>query len=149
MKKFAVMAALAVAAISASAFELGVHGTHTAGASTDFVGVSLGKKFGVMGVEGTFDRSTRGAVNFNRFGLVGSYDVAQVLGATVSPKMGVAFIDPTHSGVNGYAVTAGVGVSYPVAKNVSLTADYAYQKAQGRVATFSGNQVSAGVKFAF
>ena len=148
MKKFAIMAALAVAAMSASAVEVGVRGTHTTDSSADSAGVTVGQKFGAGGVEGAFDRSTRGTFNTNKFSLVGSMDVAKFAGITVSPKVGVSFIDPSK-GVNGYAASVGVGASYPLTKQVALVADYAYQKGQDRVKAFDGNQVSAGVKFSF
>ncbi len=147
MKKLAIMAALAVAAISASAVEVGVRGTHNVDAAADSVGVTVGQKFGAIGVEGAFDRSTRGSANVNKFSLVGSYDVAKVAGITLAPKVGVSFIDPV--GVNGYAASVGVGASYPLLKNVSLVADYSYQRGQERVRAFNGNQVSAGVKYSF
>lgn len=149
MKKLAIMAALAVAAVSASAVEVGVRGTHTGDAVADSAGVTVGQKFGAVGVEGTFDRSTRGAVNTNRFGLVGGYDVAKVAGITVTPKVGVAFIDPANSGLNGYATSVGVGASLPLTAKVSLVADYAYQRGQDRVRAFNGNQVSVGAKYSF
>ncbi len=149
MKKLIALAALAVAAASASAVEVGVRGVHTPDASPDMVGVTVGQKFGKLGVEGAFDRSTRGAVNVNCWSVLGSYDVAKVGPVTVAAKAGAAFIDPANSGVNGYAALVGVGASYPVTKTVSLVADYAYQRGQDRVNVFNGNQVSAGVKVAF
>ena len=149
MKKLAIMAMLAVAAISASAVEVGVRGTRNTDSSADTVGVTVGEKFGAIGVEGAFDRSTRGTVNVNKFSLVGGYDVAKVAGITVTPKVGVAFIDPANSGVNGYAATVGVGASLPLTAKVSLVADYAYQRGQDRVRAFNGNQVSVGAKYSF
>jgi outer membrane autotransporter protein len=148
MKKFAIMAALAVAAMSASAVEVGIRGTHTKDSSADSVGVTVGQKFGAVGVEGAFDRSTRGTLNTNKYSLVGSLDVAKFAGITVAPTVGVSFIDPSM-GVNGYAASVGVGASYPLTKQVALVANYAYQKGQDRVKAFDGNQVSAGVKYSF
>lgn len=147
MKKLAIMAALAVATISASALEVGVRGTHNVDAVGDSVGVTVGQKFGAFGVEGAFDRSTRGVSNVNKYSLVGGYDMVKVAGITVTPKAGVSFIDA--SGVNGYAASVGVGASLPLTKKVSLVADYAYQRGQERVRAFNGNLVSAGVKVAF
>lgn len=148
MKKLAIMAALSVAVASASAVEVGVRGTHNGDNSADSVGLTVGQKFGAAGVEGAFDRTTRGAVNVNKFSLVGSYDATKVYGVTVAPKLGVAFINPAV-GANGYAALVGVGTSYALTKQVTLVADYAYQKGQERVVGFNGNQVSAGVKYSF
>jgi len=148
MKKLAIMTALVLAAASASALEVGVRGVHTGNDTADMVGVTVDQKFGKVGVEGAFDRSTRGVANVNRWSLVGSYDVAKVAGLTVSAKAGLAFVDPSV-GENGYAALVGVGASYPLTKKVSLVADYAFQKGQTRVAGFNANNVSAGVKVSF
>ena len=148
MKKLVIMAALAVAAVSASALDFGVRGTHNPASVADSVGVTVGQKLGAFGVEGAFDRSTRGTVNVNKFSLVGSYNLVKVAGITIAPKLGVSYIDPSV-GAEGYAASVGVGASYPLSKKVSLVADYSYQRGQSRVSAFNGNQVSAGVKFAF
>lgn len=149
MKKLAIMAMLAVATISASAVEVGVRGTRNADSSADTVGVTVGQKFGATSVEGAFDRTTRGAVNVNKISLVGGYDVAKVAGVTVTPKVGVALIDPANDGLNGYAALVGVGASLPLTSKVNLVADYAYQRGQDRVRAFNGNQVSIGAKYSF
>lgn len=149
MKKLAIMAAMVMAVGSASALEVGVRGTHTGDNSSDLVGVTVGQKFGAVGVEGAFDRTTRGAVNVNKWSLVGSYDVAKVAGVTVAPKVGVTFVDPSNSGLNGAALSVGVGASYSLAKNVTVVADFSHTRSQDRVNAFNGNAVSAGVKYSF
>lgn len=153
MKKFAIIASLAFAAASASAHEVGARYTHNGENAGDLVGITLGNRvatpFGPVGVEGSFDRSTRGAINVNRFGVTGAYDVVKFHGATISAKVGVAFIDPSNSGDNGYAATVGVGAAYPVAKSINLVVDYAHQRGQDRVNTFNGNAVSVGIKHSF
>lgn len=148
MKKIVFASILALAATTASALEVGVRGVHTGDATADMVGVTVGQKFGAFGVEGAFDRSTRGAMNVNRWSVLGSYDVAKAVGVNVAAKAGVAHIDPAV-GENGAALLVGVGVSYPLTKKVSLVADYTYQRGQDRVRSFNGNNVSAGVKVAF
>lgn len=147
MKKLVVMAAMAFAVVSASALEVGVRGTHNGNNSSDSVGMTIGQKFGAIGVEGAFDRSTRGVADTDKYSLVGSYDVAKLVGITLAPKVGVSFIDP--DGVNGYAASVGVGASYSLLKNVRLVADYSYQHGQDRVRAFNGNQISVGVKYSF
>ena len=148
MKKFAIMAVLVVATASASAIEVGIRGVHTSKSSGDMVGVTVGQSFGAFGAEAAYDRTTRGAANVNRWSLVGTVPVAKYAGVSFAAKAGAVFVDPSVS-KNGYAVVAGVGASYPLTKNVSLVADYAYQVGQDRVRSFNGNQVSAGVKVSF
>lgn len=149
MKKLVIMAAMALAAVSVSATEVGIRLGHSTGeGSTTSAGVTLGQKFGDYGVEGSFDRTTIGSVNMNRYGVVGSYDIAKIGDVTISPKIGFVHVDPSV-GRSGQAVTAGVGASYPLTKQVSLTADYFYQRGQGRVSGYDGNYFLAGVKYSF
>jgi outer membrane autotransporter protein len=148
MKKLAILAALTFAATTASAVEFGVRGTHTKDTLRDMGGVTIGQKFGAFGVEGAFDRSTGSRVSVNRYSVLGSVDVAKVAGMTVAAKIGGAYINPSK-GNNGTALLVGVGASYPVTKNVSLVADYAYQKAEQSIRNFNGNTVSAGIKVSF
>ena len=148
MKKFALIATLALAAGVASAADFGARVGRNGGTETQNAGITVGQKFGSLGAEAAFDRSTDGKLNVNRYSLVGSKDVAGFAGVTFAVKAGAAYIDPSK-GADGYAGLVGVGATYPVAKNVSLVADYAYQKGQARVRQFNGNTVSAGVKVSF
>ena len=80
--------------------------------------------------------------------LVAGYDVYKFGGNKVTAKVGGAFIDET--GVNkGFAGSLGAGLTIPVAKNVALTADYRYQQTQKRIDSYTGNNVSAGIKISF
>ena len=67
---------------------------------------------------------------------------------TVAAKVGVAYLDNERSR-DGYAATAGVGVSYDLFKDLSLTADYRYQDSIKHESRFNGNTLTAGVKFKF
>ena len=149
MKKLAIVTALTLAISSASALDFGVRGVHTGADSSDLVGITVGQKFGPVGVEGALDRSTRGTDSVNRWSVVGSYDVATVAGVTVAPKIGVSFINPSANISNGTALTVGVGASYALTKNVALVADYALQRGQNRVSTFNSSLVSLGAKYSF
>lgn len=148
MKKLAIIAILATMAAAASATDIGVRADRNTSTGADALGVTVGQSFGAFGAEAAYDRSTVGSVNVNRYSLVGSYDVAKLAGVTLAAKVGGAFIDPS-AGKTGYAGTVGIGASYPVAKNVKLVADYAYQEGQDRVRGYNGNTVSAGVKYSF
>ena len=148
MKKLAIIAILATMAAAASATDIGVRADRNTSTGADALGVTVGQSFGAFGAEAAYDRSTVGSVNVNRFSVIGSYDVAKLIGATVAAKAGVAFIDPA-TGKTGYAVTVGAGASYPVAKNIKLVADYSYQKDQARLHAFNGNLVSVGAKYSF
>lgn len=149
MKKIAIASLLALAAMSASAVEVGVTTARDyAGTDRDAYGITVGQSFGNVGVTAGFDRATKGANNQDRYTLVGSYDVAKLGSATVAVKGGAAYLN-NQTGVDGYAVVAGVGVSLPVANRVSVGLDYTRQEGQYRVRAFDGDRLTATVKYAF
>jgi len=150
MKKLAIASVLALAAFSASAVEVGVNGSYDFGGSNERpgAGVTLGQKFGKMGVTAGFDRYTKGT-DQDKWSLVGSYDVATVANTTVAVKAGAAYLSNTGNVADGYAALVGVGASLPVNKTVALTADYRYQAGQSRVNQFNGSTVAFGVKYSF
>ena len=147
MKKMIFVAAL-MAAVSAQAVELGINASRdTANSDRTGYGITLGQKYGQTGIEAGFDRYTTGT-ELNKYTLVGSYDVAKFGGVTVSAKAGAAYIDQKNT-TDGYAFLVGAGVAYPIAKQVSLTADYRYQAGQSRISSLDGNTISAGLKYSF
>ena len=150
MKKIAIATLLALAAVSASAVEIGVNGSYDFGGSNERpgAGITIGQKYNKFGITAGFDRYTKGT-DQNKWSLVGSYDVATVAGATVAVKAGAAYIDNAGKTVDGYAALVGAGVSYPITKAVSLTADYRYQAGQSRISSFDGSTVAFGAKYSF
>jgi outer membrane autotransporter protein len=148
MKKI-LFAALATLALSASAVEVGVNGIRDySGTDRTGYGITLGNKFGAIGVEAGYNKFNQGTNDQNRYSLVGSYDVTKVGPVTLAVKGGVAYLDNKTS-ANGYALTIGVGASVPIYKNLSATIDYRRQEAQNRVSAFDGNQIAVGLKYAF
>ena len=149
MKKI-LFVTLATLALSASAVEVGVTGTRDYSGTSDRTGygVTLGQKFGAVGVEAGYDRFTQSTNDQDRYSLVASYDVTKIGPVTIAVKGGVAYLD-NQTVANGYAVTAGVGASVPVVKNLAATVDYRRQEGQNRVSAFDGNQVAVGLKYSF
>lgn len=149
MKKYAIASMLAMAVIAASAMEVGVTVNRDySGENRDGAGITLGQKYGPVGVTVGFDRATGGSANQDRYTLTGSYDVAKVGPATVAMTGGAAYLS-NQASVDGYALTVGAGVSVPVTKKISATVDYTHQYGQARVDTQNGNRVAAGLKYAF
>jgi opacity protein-like surface antigen len=150
MKKLAIASVLALAAMSASAVEVGVNGTYSWGGPVDRpgAGITVGEKFGKMGVTAGFNRATKD-VDQDKWSLVGSYDVATIAKTTVAVKAGAAYLANTGNVADGYAALVGAGVSYPLTKTVALTADYRYQAGQSRVNQFDGSTVAFGAKYSF
>jgi hypothetical protein len=148
MKKLVILAALAAAAVSASALEVGVRAGNSPVADNTVVGATIGQKFGPVGLEAAFDRTTRGSENLNKWSAVASYDMVTLAGVTIAPKAGVAFIDPSIA-PNGYAVVVGAGASLPVTSNIKLVADAMWQDGQTRVSGVDGVYYTVGVKYSF
>ena len=136
--------------MSASAVEVGVNGTYSWGGPVDRpgAGITVGEKFGKMGVTAGFNRATKD-VDQDKWSLVGSYDVATIAKTTVAVKAGAVYLANTGNVADGYAAVVGAGVSYPLTKTVALTADYRYQAGQSRVNQFDGSTVAFGAKYSF
>lgn len=149
MKKIVLATALVLAAAAASAVEVGVTATRDySGDNRNFGGITIGEKIGSLGITGGFERSTAGSDNQDRYSLVAGYDVTKLGSITVTPRLGVAFLDNQTSS-NGYAMTVGIGASVPVAKKVSVGLALDRQYGQDRVDQFNGNRITAAAKYSF
>ena len=150
--KFKIALVAAMLAIgTAQAVEVGVTAQRDYSQTPDKNGwgVTVGEKFGKTSVTGGFERYTQNSNDTNRYSVVAGYDIAQFGAVTITPKVGVAFVDPTTT-ASGWQATAGVGASYALTKNVALTADYRYQTSlQTRVENFNGNVITGGLKYSF
>jgi hypothetical protein len=141
---------LALAAVSASALEVGTTTTADysgANKSTGY-GITLSKPVGKFGVTAGFDRFTAGNNDQDRYSLVAGYDVAKFGPVTLTPKLGVAYLN-NQASADGYAMTVGIGASMPLTKTVSLTLDAARQYGQERVQGSDGNTVTTGLTYRF
>ena len=147
--KLAILALLVAG--SAQAVEVGLTAQRDYSQNPDKngFGVTVGEHFGKTSVTGGFERYTQNSNDTNRYSLVAGYDVAQFGAVTITPKVGVAFVDPTTT-ASGWQGTVGVGASYALTKNLALTADYRYQTSlQTRVDNFNGNVITGGLKYSF
>lgn len=150
MKKIAIASIIALAVTAASALEVGVSTTADysgADKSTGY-GLTVGKQTGALSVTGGFERFTKGENDQDRYSVVAGYDVAKFGPVTVTPKLGVAYLN-NQTGANGYAMTVGVGTSMPITKSVAFTVDAARQYGQDRVNAFDGSRVTAGLNYKF
>lgn len=122
--------------------------------------ITVGEKFGKVGITAGFARSNGGTPITiptdgpykdqvqNRYSLVAGYDVAKIATITITPKLGVAYLDNARD-TDGYAMTVGIGASIPVTKKISLTADVARQYGQDSVSQFNGNRATVGINYRF
>jgi outer membrane autotransporter protein len=151
MKLKLLVAALALVAGTSQAVEIGVNGSkdygYVSGSETGG-GITVGQKFGNVGVVAGWDRYDHTTNDQNKWSLMGSYDVAKFGATTVAVKAGAAYLD-NNKVADGYALLVGTGASYAIDKNWALTADYRYQVGQKRVDQFNGNTISAGLKYSF
>ena len=144
-KKLIAVSALTVA-FSASAVELGVVGGGTTGSNDGgLAGVTIGQKFGKFGVTAGYSQAWLQAGDQNRYTLVASYDLYKGDKFIVAPKIGYAYLNQTAN--SGSAGIVGLGVEIPLNKNLSLTADYAYQFAQD--SNLNTNVITGGIKYKF
>lgn len=150
MKKIAIASIIALAATAASALELGVSTTrdYAGEANRNGTGVSLTQRFGAVGVTAGFDRFTAGANDQDRYGVVAGYDAAKVGRFTVTPNLGVAYLN-NQASADGFAMTVGAGVSTPVTKTVTVGLDLVRQYGQDRVKASDGNSVKLGLTYKF
>lgn len=134
--------------------------TCTQGADRTEYGVTVGEKFGKVSITAGFARSnggssitqpTDGAYKDqvqDRYSLVAGYDIAKIAAITITPKLGVAYLNNARD-TDGYAMTVGAGASVPLTKQVSLGLDVARQYGQDRVNQFNGTRITAGVSYRF
>lgn len=147
MKKLVIATVLALAAGSASAFDVGVHGGRASTLDQNFAGVSVGKQFGRFGVTAGYDH-LGGKVDQNRLSLMGNLNLFKVEKVQFSAKAGMAQLDNKHA-ANGHAFVYGVGAVAPVTKKVSATLDVVRQRGEKAVEAFDSNMVTVGVKVKF
>lgn len=149
MKKIAIASIIALSVAAATAGEFGVTTTRDyAGVDRNGTGITLGEKFGRVGITAGFERFTAGTNDQDRLSLVAGYDVAKVGTIVVTPKVGVAHLN-NQRGADGYAMTVGVGATLPLTKQVSVGVDVARQYGQDRVQLFDGDRVTVGLKYNF
>lgn len=150
MKKIAIASLLAIAAISASAVEVGVTAVDqtTPNPNRYGYGVTVGENFGAYNVTAGVSRFVREANDQTRVSLVGSREVFKVGQIGLTGRVGLAYLN-NQTGQDGSAVTVGVGATAPVAKNVAVGLSVDRQYGQNRVSQFDGNVITAGVKYSF
>ena len=145
IKKVIAISAL-VASFSASAVEVGLVGGGATGSNDGgLAGVTVGEKWGRVGVTAGYAQAWLKDGDQNRWTVVGSYDVYQSQALTVSGKLGYAYLNQKQN--EGSAGLVGLGLEVPVSKSVSLTADYAYQFADN--SRNNSNIITGGVKYKF
>ena len=149
MKKLILATMLAAVMGTASAVEVGVNaGFNTSGVGAASYGVTVGQSFGKFGLTAEYDRDLKSKGIDNRFSAIASYDLFNVGNITVTPKLGVSYLNP-ETVTSGYAALGGVGVSLPLSKHVFVTGDYRYQYGQDSVKSLNGHQLFAGLKVKF
>ena len=148
MKKIA-LATLAAVSLSASALEVGFNGVESTAQNHRYgAGVTIGQKFGDVGVTAGVSRMYREANDQTRWSLVVDKQVFSVGPVGLTGRVGGAYLD-NKTGNDGFAATLGAGAAVSVTKNVSVVAAVDHQMGQKDVKSFNGNIITAGVKVGF
>lgn len=133
---------------SAQAADIGVYTGRNYDTGQNLVGITapVTKLLGAQVTVGA-DRTISGP-DVNRFNATAGYTVGKVAGVSITPKAGIAYVarDGAQDGLVGLY---GVGAALPINKQVSLFADYAYQKGQSKVGDLDGSIVSFGLNVKF
>jgi opacity protein-like surface antigen len=150
MKKIALASVLAMAAITASAVEVGVTAVDqtTPNPNRYGYGVTVGENFGAYNVTAGISRFVREANDQTRVSLVGSREVYKAGPVSLTGRVGLAYLN-NQTGEDGTALTIGVGASVPVTKRVTAGLSIDRQYGQDRVSQFDGNVITASVKYGF
>lgn len=112
------------------------------------VGVNVSDKSGRVGLAFGLEMFTAGSNPLDRLSATFSYDLVKTESFALAPKVGVAYVDSQFFR-DGFALTTGLGVSVPITKTVSLTADYWKQTGQSKIKEYNGTQASIGLKYRF
>lgn len=149
MKKILITAVIAMAATTASAFEVGVQvGRDFGDTNRNFGGLTVGQSLGPVTLSAGYHRTSVTANDQNRWSVVGGYDLVKVGPVQFAPTVGAAYLNNKTTS-NGLAMTVGVEASVPVSKSLEGVVDYTYQIGQSRVNQFDGSRVTAGLRYKF
>jgi opacity protein-like surface antigen len=149
MKKILITAVIAMAATTASAFEVGVQvGRDFGDTNRNFGGLTVGQSLGPVTLSAGYHRTSVTANDQNRWSVVGGYDLLKVGPVQLTPTVGAAYLSNKTTS-NGLVMTVGVEASMPLYKSLEGVVDYTYQIGQSRVSQFDGNRVSAGLRYKF
>ena len=145
-KKMAFAVTLATAVTTASAWEVGVVGGGTTGSNDGgLAGVTVGQKWNKFGLTAGYSQAWLQYGDQNRWSFVGSYDLYKNQTVSVAAKLGYVYLNQKQN--EGSAGLVGFGVEFPLSKNFSLTADYAYQFADN--SANNTNVITGGMKYRF
>lgn len=163
MKKIILGLIVSVTATFASAVEVGITTTRDYSTSTipycsaipcpamtnrNGTGFNVSDKAGRLGVTVGLEMFTRGSNPLDRLSTTLSYDWVKSGSFSLAPKVGIAYID-TQYGRDGFALTTGLGITVPVTKTISFTADYWKQLGQSKIKEYDGTQASIGLRYRF
>lgn len=148
MKKLVIGSLFALAATTASAWDISATATRDFHAERNGGGLALGHNVGPVRVSLGAERFIAGKNDLDRYNIMASYDVVKTKLGNLSVVGGGAYLD-NQTGQDGFAALAGVGYSFPLTKVVTLGVTATRQFGQDRVKSADGNSVTAGLRFKF
>lgn len=134
--------------------------TCTQGQNREEYGITVGHRTGPVSLVAGIARSNGGSPitkptdgaykdqSQYRYSLVAGYDVAKIGVVTLTPTLGVGYLNNARD-ADGYVMTVGAGASLPLTKQVTVGIDYARQYGQDRVSQYDGNRLTASLRYKF
>lgn len=150
MKKIVIATFLALAALSASAIEVGVSAAQDRALDDTGVRLTAGSAALPMGLKGSLEvtRIDAGSKQLTQYGVVASREITKLGVVSVGAKVGASYLD-RNFGERGYVATVGVGATMPLNQKLDLTVGAERRYGQDRVADLNGNTLTAGLSYKF
>lgn len=145
MKKSFIFAALFATIFSAHAASVQVEGGRGSNANVGYVALSE-KVLGIDTQVGYQNQLSKGP-RTDSISVGVAPTIATVANTTISAYFGGQY--GRAGKAEGFGVTYGVGVAYPITKQVDVIADFRRTEAQSRVKAQTGNTAYAGVSVKF
>ena len=148
MKKLLAALALTTSMTSAMATDLTVFYNRDIDNKANGAGIGVAKKVSdKISMAVMLDRFTKGA-DVNSVGLGASYQVFKFGGIEASVSAGLTYLDVEKS-ANGFASTVGVGLAWPITKNIALVNEVYRLIPENKIKSQETTIVSLGLRTTF
>ena len=150
MKKIVIASFLALAALSASAIEVGVSAAQDRALDETGVRLTAGAAALPLGFKGSWEatRIDAGSKQLTQYGVAATREITKLGVISVGAKVGASYID-RNFGQDGYAATVGLGATMPLTQKLDLNVGAERRYGQDRIADLNGNTLTAGLSYKF
>jgi hypothetical protein len=148
MKKIILALATLAAASSVIAADVTAGYGRNFGSDETASSIAIGKQFADFRGEVSLARVVTDRRTANIISFSATNPLTTVGGVSLATKVGVSYVAPLNA-VNGYALSAGLEATYPLAKNVTAVATLERVEGQKRINHVDGNQFTVGLRSSF